>query len=119
MDIANKRVLITGGSSGIGLALARALGKLGARVLLAARQEEGLRTAKSLLAGEGVDVAAVAADVTRTRGRAVMLEVARLKLGGIDRLARQTSPFRGCRKGVHRSPWNRGSGAPSLPSWNN
>ncbi len=42
MDIANKRVLITGGSSGIGLALARALGKLGARVLLAARQEEGI-----------------------------------------------------------------------------
>ncbi|MDW3683748.1 SDR family NAD(P)-dependent oxidoreductase [Cupriavidus sp. CV2] len=97
MDIANKRVLITGGSSGIGLALARALGKLGARVLLAARQEEGLRTAKSLLAGEGVDVATVAADVTRTRGRAVMLEVARLKLGGIDILINSAGAVRGGR----------------------
>jgi NAD(P)-dependent dehydrogenase (short-subunit alcohol dehydrogenase family)/uncharacterized protein YndB with AHSA1/START domain len=45
-DLAGRRVLITGGSSGIGLAVAEQLAAEGARVVLLARAEEGLELAK-------------------------------------------------------------------------
>lgn len=45
-DLAGQRVLITGGSSGIGLAVAERLAAEGARVVLLARNEEGLELAR-------------------------------------------------------------------------
>lgn len=59
--VAGRRVLITGGSSGIGLACARELTAGGARVALLARGEEGLREAAASMAPEP---ATIAADVT-------------------------------------------------------
>ncbi|HEY0311963.1 MAG TPA: SDR family oxidoreductase [Allosphingosinicella sp.] len=47
--------LVTGGGSGIGLQLARGIGKVGARVIIAARNEGRLRSAVELLKGEGID----------------------------------------------------------------
>ncbi|MEY3381756.1 MAG: hypothetical protein RL468_2354, partial [Pseudomonadota bacterium] len=47
-SLGGKHALITGGNSGIGAAMARALGLAGAKVMLAARREEELAdTAKS------------------------------------------------------------------------
>jgi len=84
MDIAGKRIVITGGSSGIGLALAQALGAKGARLLLTGRRPEPLEAAASQLRSAGVDAYAVAADVTTEEGRAATLAAARERLGGID-----------------------------------
>lgn len=56
--------IITGGSSGIGLATARALGVRGSRVSLLARGEDRLRVAAQQLAATGVQVATTAADVS-------------------------------------------------------
>lgn len=42
-DLAGKAILITGASSGIGAATALALGRVGARVALAARREDLLQ----------------------------------------------------------------------------
>ena len=63
-ELAGQRVLITGGSSGIGLAVAEALAQEGAEVALLARNELGLATAKRKLAEYGADAVTVTADVT-------------------------------------------------------
>jgi len=50
--------LVTGGGTGIGLAIARLLGRLGARVVIAARSEERLERAAAALRAEGVSASA-------------------------------------------------------------
>jgi len=57
--------LITGSSAGIGLALARALGQAGARVVLNGRRADVLEQAARQLASEGLSVDARAFDVTQ------------------------------------------------------
>jgi NAD(P)-dependent dehydrogenase (short-subunit alcohol dehydrogenase family) len=56
--------LVTGGSAGIGLAIGSALGRAGARVLLAARREGALRDAAATLAAQGIAASVVTADVS-------------------------------------------------------
>jgi NAD(P)-dependent dehydrogenase (short-subunit alcohol dehydrogenase family) len=55
--------LVTGGSSGIGLAIATALGRAGARVVLVARREAPLVAAVAELTAAGVEAAVVSADL--------------------------------------------------------
>jgi NAD(P)-dependent dehydrogenase (short-subunit alcohol dehydrogenase family) len=59
-----RAALITGGSSGIGLAIARALGEDGYGVTVAARRPDKLEAAVARLRAEGVDVRSVAANVS-------------------------------------------------------
>jgi len=56
--------IITGGSRGIGLAIARRLGKLGARVALCARTAEAAERAAVTLKSAGAQALGAAADVT-------------------------------------------------------
>ena len=56
--------LVTGSSTGIGLALARGLGQAGATVVLNARQVPRLREAAAMLRGEGLTAHESAFDVT-------------------------------------------------------
>ena len=53
-----RAALITGGGSGIGLAVARELGGLGARVVIAARGAERLAVAAESLRAAGIDATA-------------------------------------------------------------
>ncbi len=84
-----KRAFITGGSSGIGLAMARQLVQAGAHVAIAARGEAGLERAAaelSTLASQGQRVAAIPLDVGE---RALVDEVVPRvleALGGLDLL---------------------------------
>ena len=57
--MAERAALITGGSSGIGLAIARALGEDGYGVTISARRPDKLEAAAEELRGEGLDVQAV------------------------------------------------------------
>jgi NAD(P)-dependent dehydrogenase (short-subunit alcohol dehydrogenase family) len=59
-----RAAIVTGASSGIGLAIARVLGEEGFAVTMAARRPEKLDGAAEGLAGEGYEVHAVAADVS-------------------------------------------------------
>src|SRR5688500_7249603 len=58
-DVADRAVLVTGGSSGIGLAIARALGEDGYGLTVAARRPEKLEAAADELRREGLEVEAM------------------------------------------------------------
>ena len=66
LGLRGRRALITGGSRGIGFAVAEALAAEGASVGLVARDADGLAAAARRLAPSGVPVATAAADVTDT-----------------------------------------------------
>lgn len=59
----NKTVFITGGASGIGLALARAFGARGANIMIADINADNLETAKTDLRAGGANVESVVCDV--------------------------------------------------------
>src|SRR5687768_4233591 len=86
LDLRGKRALVTGGSRGIGKAIARALALEGAEVAILARTEAPLKaTASELSAESGRRVVAVVADTTDDSAvvRAVSEAVNQLG-GGID-----------------------------------
>ncbi len=60
----SRAALVTGGARGIGLAVARELGRRGARVALADLDVEALRKARDSLRDEGTDVESFPLDVT-------------------------------------------------------
>ncbi len=64
MELAGKHALVTGGGSGIGEGVARALLGAGARVTIAGRSEAKLAAAVNALAGQG-EIAHVVMDVTK------------------------------------------------------
>jgi NAD(P)-dependent dehydrogenase (short-subunit alcohol dehydrogenase family)/uncharacterized protein YndB with AHSA1/START domain len=83
-ELANQRVLITGGSSGIGLAVAEALVQEGAEVALLARNELGLAAAKRTLAEWGAETLTLTADVTDREALTAAVDEAARKMGGLD-----------------------------------
>ncbi|MBL8385914.1 MAG: SDR family oxidoreductase [Burkholderiales bacterium] len=75
--LAGRHALVTGGNSGIGLAIARALGLAGARVTLMARRRDPLAAAAAGLAAEGIDAAVAPCDLTEVEAlRAAAADVA-------------------------------------------
>ncbi len=62
--LAGRHALVTGGNSGIGLAMARALGLAGARVTLVARRLAPLADAAASLQRDGIDATHLACDLT-------------------------------------------------------
>ena len=87
-SFAGFRVLVTGGSSGIGLELSRALLREGAHVCIAARNEERLRAAVQELSAPGSAVSphSVTMDVTSPDSIAAGVRDAVAALGGLDLL---------------------------------
>jgi 3-oxoacyl-[acyl-carrier protein] reductase len=79
-----KTALVTGASRGIGFATARALGRLGAKIGICARDPQKLEDAANKLRGEGVEVAAAAADVTSARDIAALVRKTGQSLGAIE-----------------------------------
>jgi gluconate 5-dehydrogenase len=62
LDLRGKTALVTGGSRGLGLQLARALGEAGATLMLSARKAHDLEVAAAQLKGQGIDAHWIAAD---------------------------------------------------------
>jgi len=83
-DLNNKIVLVTGGSRGLGLVIARQLVKENARVVICARDEDELQRAKQDLAGLGADVLTISCDLTVQAEVEEMVRQVRSQLGTID-----------------------------------
>ena len=61
-DLTGKNALVTGGSRGLGLQIAEALGEQGARVVISSRKAPDLEKAQAHLAGLGIKAEWIAAD---------------------------------------------------------
>jgi 3-oxoacyl-[acyl-carrier protein] reductase len=86
LGLDGSRALITGGSRGIGFAIADALAAEGAAVGLVARDPDGLAAAAGRLGHRGTPVATVAADVTDTAALGRAVDDIATALGGLDHL---------------------------------
>jgi NAD(P)-dependent dehydrogenase (short-subunit alcohol dehydrogenase family) len=83
-DVYGQVVLITGGSRGLGLALAREFAQAGCRLVLCARDAQELEHARDDLARRGVDVLVVPCDVTDQEQVNHLVEQATQQCGRID-----------------------------------
>lgn len=64
-DLKGKTALVTGGSRGLGLQMAHALGEAGARIMLSSRKAEDLEEAAAELQAAGIDARWIAADCAK------------------------------------------------------
>jgi gluconate 5-dehydrogenase len=83
-SLAGKTALVTGGSRGLGLQMAEALGEQGARVVLSARKQAELDEAVAHLKERGIDASAIAADLSQESQVQPLVDEAIRRLGHID-----------------------------------
>lgn len=83
-DLSGRTAMVTGGNSGIGQAMALALGRAGARVLLVARRQDALDAAAQTLSQAGVDTQVLAADLAKPSGLAHVAAQAQALAGQVD-----------------------------------
>ncbi|WP_148253693.1 SDR family NAD(P)-dependent oxidoreductase [Aidingimonas lacisalsi] len=84
-DLSGKRVLVTGASRGIGAAVARKLGSLGAHVAVHYHSSEaGARDVRDAIVGDGGKAVLVKGDVSRSDEAAAVVDNAADQLGGLD-----------------------------------
>ncbi|MEW5890303.1 MAG: SDR family oxidoreductase [Pseudomonadota bacterium] len=83
-DISGKVALITGGSRGLGLQMAEALGEMGAKVALTARKANELEEAEAHLKKMGIEVLTVVNDLSRFDQIPGLVDQAVGRFGTID-----------------------------------
>ena len=83
-DLDGRTALITGGSRGLGIQIAEALGDYGARLVLSSRKEEDLVEAQTHLRGRGIDADYVVADVAKDEDVFRLADEAIEKLGKVN-----------------------------------
>ena len=81
-DLKGKTALVTGGSRGLGLQLAHALGEAGAKVLLSSRKASDLEEAAAELKAAGIDAQWIAADCANEADIRSLADEAIRRLGG-------------------------------------
>ena len=83
-DLTGKTALITGGSRGLGLQIAEALGEQGATLVLSSRKQADLDEAVAHLKSRGIEATAIAADVSQESAINALVTEAMKRLGHID-----------------------------------
>ncbi|MEY3381347.1 MAG: SDR family oxidoreductase [Hylemonella sp.] len=76
--------LITGGSRGLGLQMAEALGEMGCRLVISARKADELAQAQSHLAQQGIEVMTVVCDLQQQEQIPSLVDQALARFGQID-----------------------------------
>lgn len=83
-DLAGRVALITGASRGIGFAIARRLGRMGARVSICGRDQVKIEESASKLRNEGIETLAIQADVSRGDQVSILVQKTQQEMGPID-----------------------------------
>ena len=83
-DLSGQTALVTGGSRGLGLQIAEALGEAGAKIFLTSRKAGDLEEAAAHLKGKGITAEWLAADASQPDEVARVVDAALQKLGHID-----------------------------------
>ena len=83
-DLSGQAALVTGGSRGLGLQIAEALGEAGAKILLCARKAAELEEAAAELQAKGIDTRWVAADLADAAQVQRVAEEAMQRMGRVD-----------------------------------
>ncbi len=83
-SLKNKVVLITGGSRGLGLVLARQIADEGAKVAICSRSDDNLRRASEDLASRTTEHLAVPCDIREKRQVEDMIHKIKAEMGSID-----------------------------------
>ncbi|MEO8752936.1 MAG: SDR family oxidoreductase [Casimicrobiaceae bacterium] len=83
LDLSGKVALVTGGSRGIGLQMAEALGEMGARVAITARKQDELDEARAHLEGLGIECHTVAGDLAQFASIPAMVDSVEAHLGPV------------------------------------
>ncbi len=83
-DLTGKVALITGGSRGLGLQMAEALGEMGAKVAITARKADELKEAEAHLKKQGIEVLTVTNDLSKFDQIPAMVDAVLAKFGTID-----------------------------------
>ena len=83
-DLTGKTALVTGGSRGLGLQIAHALGEAGARVLLSSRKAEDLEQAAAELQAAGIDARWIAADCGKEEDIRRLADETLQRMGNVD-----------------------------------
>jgi NAD(P)-dependent dehydrogenase (short-subunit alcohol dehydrogenase family) len=83
-DLKGKTALVTGGSRGLGLQMAHALGEAGARIMLSSRKAGDLEEAAAQLQGAGIDARWVAADCAKEEDIHRLADETLQRMGEID-----------------------------------
>jgi len=84
IDLADRVVLITGGSRGLGLLMAREIGRLGAQVVIAARDEAELLRAQRDLLAHGITASVLVADIATEEQAQQMVSHVIQRYGRLD-----------------------------------
>jgi len=106
--LTRKAAMVTGASRGIGFAIARRLGQMGARVSICGRDAAKLEQSAATLRGEGIEVISAAADVAREDQILPFVQNTQKEFGPIDILVNNAGiglfgPFHECTE----ADWNR------------
>ncbi|PRD36795.1 UNVERIFIED_CONTAM: fabG [Trichonephila clavipes] len=83
-DLSGRTALVTGGSRGLGLQMAQALGEAGARVIISSRKQADLEVAVAALRTQGIDADSIAADAGRPDDIARLADETLERLGRVD-----------------------------------
>lgn len=83
-ELQGKVALVTGGSRGLGLQMAQALGEMGASIAISARKPAELEEAKLQLAKQGIDALAVVNDLTKPEQIPALVEAVAGHFGAIN-----------------------------------
>lgn len=83
-DLTGKTALVTGGSRGLGLQMAQALGEAGAKIMLSSRKAEDLEEATAELQAGGIDARWIAADCAKEEDIRRLAEETIQRMGDID-----------------------------------
>jgi NAD(P)-dependent dehydrogenase (short-subunit alcohol dehydrogenase family) len=83
-DLKGKTALVTGGSRGLGLQMAHALGEAGARIMLSSRKAEDLEQAAAELQAAGIDTRWIAADCAKEADIRRLADETLQRMGAVD-----------------------------------